>query len=197
MLSHGPTRHPTPGLERETPRGWGGSKVLWDTGPGSRSNAKLCLTLCDSKNWSMPGFPVLHGVCSNSCPLSWWYHPTLRSLIYNSIRGSTVRFTEMQMITAENQFKGRRDSESQDRYVQNLAHQDWGTRFLRTFSKSLCWKYCIISLISASRKIEQMNLCAKQKQRSRRREQMYGYQGGRGEVWWIERLGLILLRSMH
>ena len=28
---------------------------------------------------SKPGFPILHylQVCSNSCPLSWWYHPTI------------------------------------------------------------------------------------------------------------------------
>ena len=30
-----------------------------------------------------PGFPVLHylGVCSNSCPLSWWWHPTISSSV--------------------------------------------------------------------------------------------------------------------
>ena len=34
--------------------------------------AKLCLTLCDPKDCSTPGFPDLHcpQVCSNSCPLS-------------------------------------------------------------------------------------------------------------------------------
>ena len=25
------------------------------------------------------GFPVLHYLCSNSCPLSWWCHPTISS----------------------------------------------------------------------------------------------------------------------
>ena len=32
---------------------------------------------------SMLGFPVLHYflVCSNSCPLSWWYHPTILSSV--------------------------------------------------------------------------------------------------------------------
>ena len=32
---------------------------------------------------STPGFPVLQspGVCSNSCPLSWWYHPTISSSV--------------------------------------------------------------------------------------------------------------------
>ena len=36
------------------------------------SVTKLCPTLCDPRDCSMPGFPVLHhlSVCSNSCPLS-------------------------------------------------------------------------------------------------------------------------------
>ena len=41
------------------------------------SVTKLCLTLCDSMNFSTPGFPVLHYRCSNSCSLSWWCHPTI------------------------------------------------------------------------------------------------------------------------
>ena len=39
------------------------------------SVTKSCLTLCDPANHSTPGF--LPGVCSNSCPLSWWCHPTI------------------------------------------------------------------------------------------------------------------------
>ena len=31
---------------------------------------------CDTMDCSTPGFLVLPGVCSNSCPLSQWYHPT-------------------------------------------------------------------------------------------------------------------------
>ena len=40
-------------------------------------------TLCDPTDCSMPGFPVLHSpkVCSNSCPLSWWCHPTILSSV--------------------------------------------------------------------------------------------------------------------
>ena len=33
---------------------------------------------------SMPSFPILspsHGVCSNSCPLSWWFHPTISTSV--------------------------------------------------------------------------------------------------------------------
>ena len=48
------------------------------------SFAKLCLTLCNPMNCSTPGFLVLHcvfGVCSNSCPWSWWCHPTISSSV--------------------------------------------------------------------------------------------------------------------
>ena len=54
--------------------------------------AKLRPTLCDAADCSTPGSPVLHyllefaqihvhwvsaGVCSDSCPLSWWCPPTI------------------------------------------------------------------------------------------------------------------------
>ena len=48
------------------------------------SVAQLCPALCDSMNCSMPGFSVhryLHEFCSNSCPLSQWYHPTSSSSV--------------------------------------------------------------------------------------------------------------------
>ena len=45
------------------------------------SVTKLCPALCNSMDWSTPGFPVLHylQVCSDSCPLSSWCHPTISS----------------------------------------------------------------------------------------------------------------------
>ena len=46
--------------------------------------AKSHLTLCDHMNCSRPGSLVLHqppGVCSNSCPLSCWCHPTISSSV--------------------------------------------------------------------------------------------------------------------
>ena len=45
------------------------------------SVAQPCLTLCDPLNCTMSSFPVLHylWVCWNSCPLSWWCHPTISS----------------------------------------------------------------------------------------------------------------------
>ena len=49
------------------------------------SVAQLCLTLCDTRGYSTPGFPVQHQACSNtracsnSCPSSWWCHSTISS----------------------------------------------------------------------------------------------------------------------
>ena len=48
----------------------------------SCSVTKLCLILCDPMDCRTPGFPVLHyipNVCSNSCPLCRWCHPTISS----------------------------------------------------------------------------------------------------------------------
>ena len=44
---------------------------------------KLCLTLCDPMDCSMPGFrPSLSPrVCSNSCPLNQWCNPTISSSV--------------------------------------------------------------------------------------------------------------------
>ena len=45
--------------------------------------AQSNLTLCSPVDCSTPGFPVLHclPVCSNSCPLSQWCHPTILSSV--------------------------------------------------------------------------------------------------------------------
>ena len=45
--------------------------------------AQSNLTLCSPMDCSTPGFPVLHclPVCSNSCPLSQWCHPTILSSV--------------------------------------------------------------------------------------------------------------------
>ena len=48
------------------------------------SVAKLCLTLCDPVDCSMPGFHCPSPsprVCSYSCPLSWWCHPAVSSSV--------------------------------------------------------------------------------------------------------------------
>ena len=47
------------------------------------SIAHVYPTFCDSMDCSIPGFPVLHylPVCWNSCPLSWWCHPTSSSSV--------------------------------------------------------------------------------------------------------------------
>ena len=45
--------------------------------------AQSCLTLCDPMDCSTPGLPVHHQlpVYSNSCPSSWWCHPTSSSSV--------------------------------------------------------------------------------------------------------------------
>ena len=48
------------------------------------SVAMSCLTLCNPMDWSMPDFPcpsMSSGVCSNSCPLNQWCHPTISSSV--------------------------------------------------------------------------------------------------------------------
>ena len=45
------------------------------------SVAKLCLTLRDAMDCGMPGFPVLHYLPVNSCPLSQRYHLTISSSV--------------------------------------------------------------------------------------------------------------------
>ena len=48
------------------------------------SVAKLCPILCDPMDRIRPGFCVLHYLPefpSNSCPLSWWCHPTISSSV--------------------------------------------------------------------------------------------------------------------
>lgn len=51
--------------------------------------AKLCSALCDPVVSSVPGFPVLHCLRSNSCPLSWWcqlmIHPLPPLLLLPSV----------------------------------------------------------------------------------------------------------------
>ena len=48
------------------------------------SVAQLCPTLCSPVDCSTPGFLVHHQLnraCSNSCPLSWWCHPSISSSV--------------------------------------------------------------------------------------------------------------------
>ena len=48
------------------------------------SVAQSCPTLCDLMDCRTTGFPVHHqlpGACSNSCPLSQRYHPTISSSV--------------------------------------------------------------------------------------------------------------------
>ena len=52
------------------------------------STSKSCLTLCGSTDWLLHArllCPSLYPrACSNSCPLSWWCHPTILSSAFFS-----------------------------------------------------------------------------------------------------------------
>ena len=51
--------------------------------PSVSSVAQSCPTLCNPKDCStrLPCPSPTPGACSNSCPLSWWYHPTISSSV--------------------------------------------------------------------------------------------------------------------
>ena len=57
-------------------------KVISGTVVIVQSLAKLCTTLCDPMNCSLPRLPyrsLSPGVCSDSCRLSWWCYLTISS----------------------------------------------------------------------------------------------------------------------
>ena len=62
------------------------------------SVAQSCPTLCDPLDYSMPGFHPSPSprVCSNSCPLSWWWHPIISS--------SLIPFSCLQSFPASGSF---------------------------------------------------------------------------------------------
>ena len=45
------------------------------------SATQSCQTLCDPMDSSFPCPSLSPGVCSNSCPLSWWCHPPISSSV--------------------------------------------------------------------------------------------------------------------
>ena len=45
------------------------------------SGTKSCPTVCNPMNCSTPDFSFTPRVCSNSCPLSQWYHPIISSSV--------------------------------------------------------------------------------------------------------------------
>ena len=56
---------------------------LWTMDPSSLhccSATQLCLNLCNLMDWTRILCPSLSPrICPNSCPLSWWCHPTISS----------------------------------------------------------------------------------------------------------------------
>ena len=70
------------------------------------SVAQSCLTLCDSMDCSMPGFPVLHmspGTSSNSCPSSRWCHPISSSSVLFSSSNLSQHQSLFQSVSSSHQ----------------------------------------------------------------------------------------------
>ena len=131
---------------------WGQTKVGWTPNPiwlisskmamwrkrhlGSPMTLKAeissvvqsCPTLCNPMDCSMPCLPdiTIPGVYSNSCSLSWWYHPTISS--------SVVPFSfHLQSFPASESFPmswffasgGQRIEISPSASVLSMSIQDW------------------------------------------------------------------------
>ena len=96
------------------------------------SVVQLCLTLCRPMDCSMPGFPVLDHlspkICSNSCPMSQWCHPTILSSVipFSSCLQSfpaTGSFLINQLFASGGQSIGASASTSASVLPMNI--QDW------------------------------------------------------------------------
>ena len=87
-----------------------------------------CPTLSDPMNYSTPGLPVHHQLraCSNSCPTSHWWHPTISSSVvpFSSCLQSfsaSGSFPMSQFFTSGGQSIGASASAS----VPSMNIQDW------------------------------------------------------------------------
>ena len=83
------------------------------------SITQSCPTLCDSMDCSTPAFLLFHNlwVYSNSCPLSWWCHPTISSSVipFSSCLQSfpaSVSFPVSQLLASSGQSTGTSTSAS-------------------------------------------------------------------------------------
>jgi len=93
------------------------------------SVAQSCTTLCDPMDCTMPGLPVHQptlGAHSNSCPSSWWCHPTISSSVipFSSCLQSfpaSESFQMSQLFTSGGQSIGVSASTS----VLPMNTQDW------------------------------------------------------------------------
>ena len=123
------------------------------------SVTKLCPTLCDPMNCHLPASSVRHyfPVCSNSCPLSWWWHPTISSSVtlfssYPQSFPTSGSFPTSQLFASGSQTFGASVSAS----VLPINIQGWfpsglinlnslqSKRFPRVFSNGTIWKVSIL-----------------------------------------------------
>ena len=87
--------------------------------------AQLCLTLSDTMDRSMPGFPVCHqpGACSNSFPSRWWCHPTISSSYPLLLPPSTI--PSIRFFSSELFFTSGGQSIGASASVLPMNIQDW------------------------------------------------------------------------
>ena len=76
---------------------------------------------------SMPGFPVLHylWVCSDSCPLSSWYHPTISSSVVPFSSYLQSFLTSRSFPTSQFSSSGQSIGVSASASVLPINIQDW------------------------------------------------------------------------
>ena len=62
-----------------------------------------CVQLCDSMDCDMPRLPcplLSPGICSNSCPLSQWCHPTISSFLHRLFSSPSI-FSNIRVFSNE------------------------------------------------------------------------------------------------
>ena len=108
-------------------------------------------TLCHPLDCSTPGFPVhplTPGACSNSCPLSGWYHPTIASSVI-SFSSCLQSFPSIRVLSNESVLPIRWPkywsfsfsiSPSNEYSGQNWTPKEWAINYYKVnFEKN--WQY--------------------------------------------------------
>ena len=110
------------------------------------SVAKLCPTLCDLMDSSMPGFPDLHHLLefAQTCPLSWWCHPTIASSVacFSSCPQFSPASGSLQWVGSSHQDSYIIKLQSWKKFSGNIVCHDSTVKrckFTRLTERSLLW----------------------------------------------------------
>ena len=92
--------------------------------------AQSCLTLCNPMDHSTPGSPVLQhlsGVCSNSCPFSWWMLPSNHLILCCPLLLLPSIFSSIKVFSSESSLRIRwpKIGASLSASVLPMSIQDW------------------------------------------------------------------------